>query len=77
MMITIHKIRALQKEQRLQILTDIYAETREASQNTDLEMQEFLGIDKALQTMQCEMANNTPKLTKIIKRIKKENDKLS
>ena len=27
---------------------DIHVKTREASQNTDLDMREFLGIDKAL-----------------------------
>ena len=43
----------------------IYAETREASQNTDREMREFLGIDKALQSTQGELLNNTSKLTEI------------
>ena len=31
---------------------DIHIKTREALQNTDLDMQEFLGIDKALQSIQ-------------------------
>ena len=30
---------------------DIHVKTREASQNTDLDMREFLGIDKALQSI--------------------------
>ena len=30
---------------------DIHVKTREALQNTDLDMQQFLGIDKALQSI--------------------------
>ena len=44
---------------------DIHVKTREASQNTDLDMQEFLGIDKALKSIEDELLNNTSKLTKI------------
>ena len=44
---------------------DIHVKTREASQNTDLAIREFLGIDKALQTIQGELVNNTSKLTEI------------
>ena len=43
---------------------------KEASQNTDLDMREFLEIDKALQSIQGELLNNTSKLTEIDKRIK-------
>ena len=50
---------------------DIHAKTREAPQNTDPDMREFLGIDKALQTIQGELVNNTSKLTEIAERIKK------
>ena len=51
-------------------MTDnIHVKTREASQNTDLDMREFLGIDKALQGIKCEILNNTSKLTEINKRI--------
>ena len=50
---------------------DIYAKTRKASQNTDLDMQDFLGIDKALPTIQGELVNNTSKLTGINERIEK------
>ena len=32
--------------------------TRKASQNTDLDMQELLGIDQALQSTQIELINN-------------------
>ena len=50
---------------------DIHVKTPEASQNTDLDMREFLGVDKALQTMQGELTNNTSKLTEINELIKK------
>ena len=55
---------------------DIHAMTREASQNTNLEMREFLGIDKALQSIQGELLNNTSKLTEINKRIEGDTKKL-
>ena len=38
---------------------DIHAKIREALQNTDLDMREFLGIDKTLQTIEAELVNNT------------------
>ena len=38
---------------------DIHIKTREASQNTNLDMREFLAIDKALQSIQGELSNNT------------------
>ena len=50
--------------------------TREASQNTNLDMREFLGINKALQNIQGDFLNNTSKLTEIDKRIKRNNKKL-
>ena len=55
---------------------DIHVKIREASQNTDLDMWEFLGIDKALQSIQGELLNNTSKLTEINKRIKRDTKKL-
>ena len=55
---------------------DIHVKKREASQNTELDMQEFLGIDKALQSIQGELLNNTSKLTEIDKRIKRDTKKL-
>ena len=45
------------------LIEGIHVKTREASQNTDLDMREFLGIDKALQSIQAELLNNTSKLT--------------
>ena len=44
------------------IVEDIHVKTREASQNTDLDMREILAIDKALQSIQGELLNNTAKL---------------
>ena len=39
----------------LSLVEDIHVKTQEASQNTDLDMREFLGIDKALQSIQDEL----------------------
>ena len=43
---------------------------------TDLDMREFLGIDKALQSMQGEPLNNVSKLTETDKRIERDTKKL-
>ena len=53
-------------------LQGIHIKTREASQNTDLDIREFLGIDKALQSIQGELVNNTSKLTELNKLIKRD-----
>ena len=58
------------------LVKNIHIKTREASQNTNLEMREFLGIDKALQGIQGEFLNNMSKLTEIDKRIKRDIKKL-
>ena len=55
---------------------DIHINTRETSQNTDLGMQEFLRINKPLQSIQAELLNNTSKITEINKRIKRDTKKL-
>ena len=44
---------------------------RETSQNTDLDMQELLMIDKISQLIQDELVKNNSKLTKIDKCMKK------
>ena len=44
------------------LVQDIHVKTREASQNTDLDMRELLGIDKALQSMQGKLLNKIDKL---------------
>ena len=51
---------------------DIHVKTREALQNIDLDMREFLGIEKALQSIQGELLNNTSKLTEINKSIERD-----
>ena len=58
------------------LVKDIHVKTQEASQNTDLDLREFLGIDKAIQNIQGELLNNTSKLTEIDKRIKRDTKKL-
>ena len=63
-------------EELSSLVEDIHVKTQEASQNTDLDMREFLGIDKALQSIQGELLNNTSKLTEINKRIKRDTKKL-
>ena len=55
---------------------EIHIKTREASQNTDLDMREILWIDRALQSTQGELLNNTSKLTEINKRIERDTKKL-
>ena len=55
---------------------DVHVKTREASQNTYPDMREFLGIDKALQSIQGELLNNTSKLTEINKSIERDTKKL-
>ena len=58
------------------MVEDIHIKTREASQNTDIDGREFLGIDRVLQSIQGELLNNTSKLTEINKRIKRDTKKL-
>ena len=60
----------------LSLVEDVHVKLQEASQNTDLNMREFLGIDKALQNIPGELLNNTSKLTEIDKRIKKDTKKV-
>ena len=58
------------------LVEDTRVKTREASQNIDLDMQELLGINKALQSIQGELLNNTSKLTEINKCTKRDIKKL-
>ena len=56
---------------------EIHVKTQEASQNTDLDVREFdKEIDKALQSIQGELVNNTSKLTEIDRRIERDTKKL-
>ena len=63
-------------EELLSIVEDIHVKTRKASQNTDFDMREFLGIDKTLKSKQGELLHNTSKLTEINERIKRDTKKL-
>ena len=54
----------------------IHIKTQEASQNTDFDIGELWGIDKALQSLQGALANNTSKITEIDRRIKEDSKKL-
>ena len=57
------------------VVEKTHIKTREASQNTDLDMRKFLGIDKALQSINGELRNNTAKPSKLDKRIKRDTAK--
>ena len=70
------QMKSLPLGELLSLFENIHVKTREASQNTDLDMREFLGIDKALQSIQGELLNNTSKLTETSKRIKRDTKKL-
>ena len=70
------KMESIPMKEFLSLVGNIHVETREASQNTDLDMQEFLGINKALQSMQGELLNKTSKLKEIDKPIKRDTKKL-
>ena len=58
------------------LVEDAHVKTREASQNTDLDMREFLGIDRTLQSIHGELLNNTCKQTEINMRIQRDTKKL-
>ena len=45
------EMEAIPMKELSSLAEDIHVKTREASQNTDLDMREFLGIDKALQSI--------------------------
>ena len=70
------EIESIQLMELSSLVEDIHVKTRETSQNTGFDMQEFLEIDIALQRIQGELLNNTSKLTKINKRIKRDTKKL-
>ena len=54
----------------------VHVATREAATNTDLDMREFLGIDKALRRVQGELINNTSKLSELDKKLACDREKL-
>ena len=63
-------------EELSSLVKDIHVKTREASQSTDLDTQEILGIDQALQSIQGQLLNNTSKVTEINKSVKRDTKKL-
>ena len=58
------------------LVENVHIKTQETSQNTDFVLQNFLGINKAWQSMQGELVNNTSKFVEIDKRIKKDSKNL-
>ena len=70
------QMESIRLEELSSLASDIHVKTREASQNNDLDMREILGIDKALQSIQVELLNNTLKLTEINARIERDTKKL-
>ena len=70
------KMESIPLEELSSLVGNIHVKTREASQNTDLDMREFLGIDKALRSILGELLNSTSKLTETDKRIKRDTKKL-
>ena len=70
------EMQSIPLEKLSSLVEDIHVKTREALQNTDLDIREFLGINKALQSTQGELLNNTSKLTEINKRIENDTKKL-
>ena len=64
-------------EELSSFVEDIHVKTPETSKNTNFDMGEFLGIDKALQSIQGELSNNTSKLTEINKHIQRSTKKLA
>ena len=73
---TVIEMESIPLKELSSLVKDIHVKTREASQNTDLDLREFLGIDKAIQNIQGELLNNTSKLTEIDKCIKRGTKKL-
>ena len=51
-------------EELSSLVEDIHVKTREASQNTDLDMQQMLRIDTAVQNIQGELLSNTSKFNR-------------
>ena len=51
-------------EELSSLVEDIHVKTREASQNTDLDMQQLLRIDTAVQNIQGELLSNTSKFNR-------------
>ena len=63
-------------EELSSFVEDIHVKAQEASQNTDLDMREFLGVNKALQGIKGEFLNNMWKLAEIDKHIRRNTKNL-
>ena len=70
------EMKSISLENLSSLVEDINVKTWEASQDSDLDMREFLGAHKALKGIKGEFLNNMSKLTEIDKRIKKDTKKL-
>ena len=70
------EIESIRLKEFSSLTEDIHVKTREVLQNTDLDMRKFLGIDKALESIQVELLCNTSKLTEIDKRMQRDTKKL-
>ena len=57
------------------LVKDIHAKTREASQNTDLDMRGFLRIGKTLQIIQSDLVNTPPPPRPPLQKKKKKKNK--
>ena len=71
-----YKIESIPLMELSPLLENILVKTQEPSHNIDLDIREFLGINKALQSIHGELLNNPSKLTEINKRIKRYTKKL-
>ena len=58
------QMQSILRKELSSLVEDIHTKTQEARQNSDLDMTdlEFLGINKALQSIRGELLNNTSKL---------------
>ena len=64
----------LSNDQKIETIKEVLSIS--VAVNTDLDMREFLGIDKALTRIKGELQNNASKLSEIDKHFKKEYNKL-
>ena len=65
-LLTIIEMKSVSLMELSSLAEDIHVKTRKASQNTDLDIREFLEINKASESIQGGLLNNTPKLKRLI-----------
>ena len=56
----------------MSLVEDIHDKAREASQNTDLDIREFLGIDKALESIEGEINKHIKRDTKKLEEVESD-----